>query len=289
MRSLIKGLVDVYLIRSAALACVCVLLLARGTGSQEQEPVAWEDAASGYEYVSKGFSCAVGRTGVVRNLRVGDWMLLNAIQIFSRLRHDAGSGAGVESRIFQSTGRACDLKYRKLGRDVLLRAVGCLVKGADGEVLAEFQQDIRLSPYKISFSYRVKTLKPLALKPWMPFCSLMTGRMSWYTGWALHAFDLRGKQGIYGMPKAHYSREKECWPRDLGKAAFVRDDDEFSIALPEPRSGKVRMSIQDGRSWQGSGIEILVKPVVKRRPPRRPLFAAGTIFVWSFTVQYRRF
>lgn len=255
----------------------CAVFLA-GSALKAQEEQ-WQECQNGYEYKSEIFSCKVNNSGALSNLNMGDKKLIALGQIFARLKT---KDVQKETRIFQNAKASSALKAKQEKDKVILVCEGPLQSKKTGKV-ADFKEKITLSPNKILLEYEVKTSMEVEMKHWMPFCSLLSANVDNFIGWALDAVDKKGENGIYEIPE-EYSKEKESWARSLNKAKFVLDSKTFELKLDDEKNSV--MTVSDGRSWKGKGIEIVIKPIMPKpkKGGAQVLYPVGSVFKWSFSL-----
>lgn len=263
--------------KTALVFCAAFLT---GSALKAQEKVdQWQECPKGYEYKSEIFSCKVNNSGSISNLNLGDKKLIDLGQIFARLKT---KDVQKETRIFQNARASGGLKAKQAGDKALIVCEGPLQSKETGKV-ADFKEKITLTPGRIILEYEVKTSVEVEMKHWMPFCSLFSARVDNFIGWALDAVDKKGENGIYEIPE-EYSKEKESWARSLNKAKFVLDSKTFELKLDDEKNSV--MTVSDGRSWKGKGMEIIIKPIMPR--PKKGgssvSYPAGSVFKWSFTL-----
>jgi hypothetical protein len=263
--------------KKAAIIFFAVFLA--GSVAKSEESTQWKECPKGYEYKSEGFSCKVNSSGRLEALRFGDKKLIDIAQVFARLKT---KGLKDEVRIFQNAKVSSVLKTRKEKDKIILICYGPLQSKETGNI-AEFKEKITISPGKIILKYEVKTLVEVEMKHWSPFCSLLSSKIENFIGYALDTVDKKGENGIYEIPEK-YSKEKESWSRLLNKAKFVLDGKVFELSLNDEK--KYLLSVSDGRSWGGKGVEIIVKPIMPKNKGKgnHVLYPAGFVFKWSFTL-----
>jgi hypothetical protein len=262
----------------------CAAFLAGGAvNAQETSDDQWQECPKGYDYKSETFSCKVNNSGSLCDLKLGDKKLIDLGQIFARLKTKE---VQKETRIFQNTKSSSTLKAKQEGEKVIVLCEGPLQSKATGKV-GDFKEKITFAPGRIVLEYEVKSSVELEMKHWMPFCSLLSAKVDNFIGWALDATDQKGENGIYEIPE-EYSKEKESWSRNLNNAKFILDSNTFELKLDDEK--KTVMSVSDGRSWKGKGMEIVIKPIMPR--PKRGgaivSYPLGSVFKWSFALSAQK-
>jgi len=234
------------------------------------------EVAQNYKFSTSTYSCTLHKTGMILYLKAYGKNLLKSVILFGDVVYNKK-----RARVLQNA-KAKTWKLVKSKSESNFIVTGDLFSRSK-KILANFKQNVILTPKQIKCSYEVTTTEALKIKRGKPFFSLLSAPIANYLENAMYVIDKKGDESIWEIQKV-FQKKKETFPLRLQSASFSLGNGDFSIIIPPNEQSWMR--INDARAWKSPKLEILVMPIIQKGPRRDVIHPAGTVFKWKFTLDF---